>query len=62
MVVTEVGCACADGPKFTGAAGHAAVDLAEDATLTCEVDGNPQPAIIWRKKGQWLSCFDAIVE
>ncbi len=27
------------------------MDLGNDATLTCRVNGNPTPAIIWMKKG-----------
>ena len=28
-----------------------AADLEDVATLTCKVDGNPAPAIIWTKQG-----------
>ena len=30
---------------------HHAVDIGDDATLTCTVGGNPAPAIVWRRKG-----------
>ena len=44
--------AISDGARFVGDAGHLAVDPATDASLHCKVDGNPAPAIIWRKKGE----------
>jgi hypothetical protein len=39
------------GPQFTADPLHVAVDIGQDATLTCSVDGNPNPAIVWRRKG-----------
>ncbi|CAH1797854.1 unnamed protein product [Owenia fusiformis] len=39
------------GPFFTGNPQHAAVDVGEDATLQCNVEGNPPPTIIWMRKG-----------
>ncbi|CAI9723007.1 kin of IRRE 1 isoform X1 [Octopus vulgaris] len=39
------------GPRFISASSHVAVDPRENAKLKCEADGNPQPSIIWRKKG-----------
>lgn len=41
----------ADGPRFITTTSHVAVDLEENAKLKCEAEGNPQPSIIWRKKG-----------
>ncbi len=39
-----------DGPKFTAGPQHVEADVGDDATLTCTVEGNPAPAVIWRKK------------
>ncbi|XP_014673249.1 PREDICTED: irregular chiasm C-roughest protein-like [Priapulus caudatus] len=39
------------GPKFRNPPASVAVDLGHDATLHCEADGNPRPAIIWHRNG-----------
>ncbi|XP_064650487.1 kin of IRRE-like protein 1 isoform X3 [Lineus longissimus] len=39
------------GPKFGKDPKHVEVDPGQSATLECKIDGNPQPTIIWRKKG-----------
>ena len=39
-----------DGPRFKPGPVHQAVDLGGDASLTCEVDANPTPAVYWTRK------------
>ena len=39
-----------DSPRITKP-DHPSADEGKDATLKCEVDGNPPPAVVWRKAG-----------
>nr|QRF78297.1 kirrel [Novocrania anomala] len=39
------------GPRFSEELKHAAADIGQSATMTCNAKGNPTPAIIWTKKG-----------
>ncbi|KAK2168258.1 hypothetical protein NP493_1239g00032 [Ridgeia piscesae] len=38
------------GPKFMSKSNYVSADIGDDATLTCQVDSNPPPAIIWTRK------------
>lgn len=38
-------------PRIAEPAEHQAVNLKDDVTMRCTVDGNPPPVIVWRKKG-----------
>src|SRR6218665_3382993 len=42
----------ADGPEFKSSGEDVAADVGDSVKLSCLVDSNPQPTIIWRKKGQ----------
>lgn len=39
-----------DGPMFMTKSKYVSADITDDATLTCQVDSNPPPAIIWTRK------------
>ena len=38
-----------DGPQFMSKSQYVAADVGDTATLTCQVDSNPPPAIIWTR-------------
>nr|QRF78315.1 Kirrel [Euperipatoides kanangrensis] len=39
------------GPRFSAPPQNVAADVGDDITMTCLVDGNPTPTVIWTRKG-----------
>ena len=41
-----------DGPQFLETERYVAVDVGDKAVMQCLADGNPQPVVSWRRKGE----------
>jgi len=40
-----------DGPRFLSDPEDPGADVGDSVMLSCATDGNPQPAIVWRRRG-----------